>query len=86
MDEFGREIRRPSPVTRDDERPGDKEGGGQGDGLGRLSDEEDEEGGDDAPQIVVLKEGKHLSAFEAENERRIGEFFAALSLQFDHGI
>ena len=27
---------------------------------------------DEAPQVVVLKEGKHLTAYEAENERRIG--------------
>jgi len=31
---------------------------------------EDEDGDDEAPQVVVLKEGKHLSAWEAENEKR----------------
>ncbi|KAI4522487.1 hypothetical protein K525DRAFT_268846 [Schizophyllum commune Loenen D] len=30
----------------------------------------DEEAGDEAPQIVVLREGKHLSAREVENEKR----------------
>lgn len=30
------------------------------------------EGGDDAPQVVVLKEGKHLSFEEMEDERRKG--------------
>lgn len=35
----------------------------------------DEEGDrdDEAPQVVVLKEGKHLSAWEVENEKRKGE-------------
>ncbi|KAI0246959.1 hypothetical protein BJV78DRAFT_86245 [Lactifluus subvellereus] len=31
---------------------------------------EDEDRDDEAPQVVVLKEGKHLSAREVENERR----------------
>ncbi|CED84779.1 Domain of unknown function DUF4604 [Phaffia rhodozyma] len=31
------------------------------------------EGGDDAPQIVVLKEGKHLSREEIEDDRRIAK-------------
>ncbi|ETW82764.1 hypothetical protein HETIRDRAFT_316683 [Heterobasidion irregulare TC 32-1] len=30
----------------------------------------DEDDGDERPQVVVLKEGKHLSQREAENERR----------------
>lgn len=30
----------------------------------------DEDRDDEAPQVVVLKEGKHLSAWEVENERR----------------
>jgi hypothetical protein len=34
----------------------------------------DEDRGDEAPQVVVLKEGKHLSAREVENERRKGKF------------
>lgn len=32
----------------------------------------DEDDGDERPQVVVLKEGKHLSQREAENERRKG--------------
>ena len=32
----------------------------------------DEDGDDEAPQVVVLKQGKHLSEREAENERRRG--------------
>jgi Domain of unknown function (DUF4604) len=35
---------------------------------------EDEERDDEAPQVVVLKEGKHLNAREVENEKRKGEF------------
>ena len=30
----------------------------------------DEDEGDEKPQVVVLKEGKHLSERDAENERR----------------
>lgn len=33
----------------------------------------EEDGGDEAPQVVVLKEGKHLSAWEVENEKRKGK-------------
>jgi len=40
------------------ERPGSDPGSG------------DEDRDDEAPQVVVLKEGKHLSAREAENEKR----------------
>lgn len=32
----------------------------------------DEDGADERPQVVVLKEGKHLTEREAENERRKG--------------
>jgi Domain of unknown function (DUF4604) len=32
----------------------------------------DEDGDDEKPQIVVLKQGKHLSEREAENEKRKG--------------
>ena len=35
----------------------------------------DEEAGDEAPQIVVLKEGKHLSEWEVENEKRKGALY-----------
>jgi hypothetical protein len=37
---------------------------------------EDEERDDEAPQVVVLKEGKHLSTREVENEKRKGGFCA----------
>lgn len=43
------------------------------------SDEEEDEwdarfgGGEDGPQVVVLKEGRHLSADEVARERRKGE-------------
>jgi hypothetical protein len=43
------------------ERPADDPGSGEED----LDDE--------APQVVVLKEGKHLSAREVQNEKRKGE-------------
>ena len=41
---------------------------------------EDDDRDDEAPQVVVLKEGKHLSAREVENERRKGECGAAPDL------
>ena len=43
------------------ERPADDPGSGEDD----LDDE--------APQVVVLKEGKHLSARDVQNEKRKGE-------------
>ncbi|KZO96548.1 hypothetical protein CALVIDRAFT_563636 [Calocera viscosa TUFC12733] len=39
------------------------------DGPGPSGKDDDDEG-DDAPQIVVLKTGKHLSAEDVDNERR----------------
>ena len=33
---------------------------------------EDEDDGDEKPQVVVLRQGKHLTEREAENERRKG--------------
>jgi len=45
------------------ERPTDNPGSG----------DEQEDRDDEAPQVVVLKEGKHLSAWEVENEKRKGE-------------
>lgn len=35
----------------------------------------DEDSGDEKPQIVVLKEGKHMSELEVENEKRKGSLF-----------
>ncbi|KAG6896032.1 hypothetical protein C0992_010754 [Termitomyces sp. T32_za158] len=46
--------RRPSIPTRPDDDPGSA----------------DEDDGDEKPQVVVLKKGKHLTAHEAENIRR----------------
>lgn len=64
--------RRPPPPRRPRDQPGsgdeDARRAGE-DGAGEL-DEED--GEDEAPQVVVLREGKHLSKGEAENERRRG--------------
>lgn len=34
----------------------------------------EEDRGDEAPQVVVLKEGKHLSARQVENEKRKSEW------------
>lgn len=51
--------RRPAIPERPDNDPG--------------SDDEDD--GDDKPQVVVLKAGKHLTAREAENEKRKGACF-----------
>ena len=48
--------RRPTPPSRPEGDPG--------------SDQEDAD--DEKPQVVVLKEGKHLTAEEAGNERRKG--------------
>lgn len=54
--------RRPTPPERPaiPERPDDDPG---------SADEDDE---DEKPQVVVLKEGKHMTARDAENERRRG--------------
>lgn len=64
----GRGGREPLP-----ERPDEGE-------WARGSDDEEEDewdarfgGGEDGPQVVVLKEGRHLSAAEVERERKIGE-------------
>jgi hypothetical protein len=84
VDEFGREIRRESPSNDRRERNGEGGSGRQRDEYGRdrnhrrgIDDEEDE---DEKPQIVVLKEGKHLTEREAENERRKGELRLILAI------
>jgi len=66
VDEFGREIRRESPPEDPIRGERGKEKAGE-----RAESSEDEE---EMPQVVVLKEGKHLSAREVENERRKGTF------------
>jgi hypothetical protein len=63
VDEFGREIRRPSPKLKS--APALLDAPEQDD---RQSD--DGELDDEAPQVVVIREGKHLTGEEAENERR----------------
>lgn len=56
--------KRPPIPTRPDDDPG-------------SLNEDDQD--DEAPQIVVLKEGKHLSEREVENEKRRGECALPLS-------
>ncbi|KAL0945434.1 hypothetical protein HGRIS_000924 [Hohenbuehelia grisea] len=60
LDEFGRERRPPIPQR----PPGDR---GSGDEGAKGSDEDFD---DEKPQVVVLKQGKHLTEREAENIRR----------------
>ncbi|KAF8526228.1 hypothetical protein BU17DRAFT_40734 [Hysterangium stoloniferum] len=75
VDEFGRE-RRPAPTSTSrppiPERPADHEGGS-----------EDEDDKDERPVVVVLKEGKHLTAREAENEKRKAQGLAPLAPEPD---
>ena len=54
--------RRPAIPTRPDDDPGSAE----------------EDDGDEKPQVVVLKEGKHLSEREVENEKRKGTLVISL--------
>jgi hypothetical protein len=63
LDEFGREIRRAGSAEREKEAKMDQI---------RRREMEGEE--DEKPVVVVLKEGKHLTEFEAENEKRKGLF------------
>lgn len=65
--EYGGEGRvpipkRPAIPTRPADQPGSAD----------EDDGREEEDGEEGPQIVVLKEGKHLSEREVENERRKG--------------
>lgn len=41
----------------------------ESDGQANEKEDDDEEG-DEAPTVVVLKEGKHLTEFDAINEKR----------------
>ena len=61
LDEFGREVRRAGSAER--EREAKKE---------QMRRREMDEEEDEKPVVVVLKEGKHLTEFEAENETRKG--------------
>lgn len=63
LDEFGREIRMGSEEREMRAKVQEKK-------RWEKRMEEGDEEGDEAPLVVVLKEGKHLSAREAENERR----------------
>ncbi len=56
--------RRPAIPERPDDEPGSA----------------DEDDADEKPQVVVLKEGKHLSGREVENERRKGALFNIVCL------
>jgi hypothetical protein len=59
--------RRPPPPRRPADQPGSADE--KEDGKGEL-DEDDAE--DELPQVVVVKEGKHLSKQEVESEKRKG--------------
>lgn len=61
LDEFGREVRRAGSAEREKEDKREQ--------MRRRGLEEEE---DEKPVVVVLKEGKHLTELEAENERRKG--------------
>ena len=61
LDEFGRETRRVGSAEREANTKKEEM---------RRREMQDEE--DEKPVVVVLKEGKHLTEFEAENERRKG--------------
>ena len=61
LDEFGREVRRAGSAERETNAKREET---------RRREMEEEE--DEKPVVVVLKEGKHLTEFEAENERRKG--------------
>jgi hypothetical protein len=52
------------------ERPKDDPGGS-----------EDEDDGDEKPQVVVLREGKHLTEREAQNEKRKGASLSQTTLR-----
>jgi hypothetical protein len=67
--------RRPPVPRRPSDQPGsgDEKSGSRADGTGEL-DEDDED--EERPQVVVLKEGKHLSQIEVENEKRKGSCFS----------
>ena len=60
LDEFGREIRRDGSAERETKAKREE--------MKKRKMELEEE--DEKPVVVVLKEGKHLTEFEAENERR----------------
>jgi hypothetical protein len=82
LDEFGRERRREEPLTDEFGREIRREDGGSGTG-GRMrgrNGADSEEEGEEKPTVVVLKEGKHLTERQAENERRKGAVHIHISI------
>ena len=59
--------------------------GGRGKQRRRQQDSDDEwgdvygGGGEEGPQVVVLKEGRHLTAEEVKKERRLGTCLSSIS-------
>jgi len=68
VDEFGREIR----VEENSEREH---------GSKRRTNDNDDDDDEEKPVVVVLKEGKHLTEREAENERRKARGLSPLPLE-----
>ena len=66
LEEFGREVHRAGSAEREKEARRDQ-----------IRGREIEEEGDERPIVVVLREGKHLTEFEAENERRKGMYLCS---------
>ena len=60
LDEYGREVRRDGSAERETKAKREE--------MKKRKMELEEE--DEKPVVVVLKEGKHLTEFEAENEKR----------------
>jgi hypothetical protein len=52
------------------------------DGRNRANEDDDDvdEAGDEAPTVVVLRKGKHLTQEEVKNEKRKGECFSFVLL------
>lgn len=76
------------PDASDDEEPQivDIQDDGRDAGLGRLTDQDDDDD-DEAPQVVVLKEGKHLTSEQVQAEkirRQYTSFFLFLRTVCTH--
>jgi hypothetical protein len=74
VDEFGREIR------------GEESSERERDTNRRTKEDDDNDNDEEKPVVVVLKEGKHLTEREAENERRKGESTSLIHLRIDNLI
>ena len=73
----GREALPERPTDGEWAEGSDDETRGKGKGRGDSDDEWGDVyggGGDDGPQVVVLKEGRHLTAEDVKRERRRGAF------------